>query len=199
MGLEGVPIDLDSADWPTQLKHNIELLWKDMQSRAGIGVSRVPFYADVDLRFRKVVGSQTSSPAYHKSTHQDGGADEMSVAGLSGLLADPQTPLLATALVRGGIKIGDVFTVDGSEFLVLAVDAAGGIEKVASAIAVKVRANYGIVVDANGVALKKQAAEADETTADASDLATAIALANALKGKMNSILAKLRSAEVIAT
>lgn len=27
----------------------------------------------------------------HKTTHQDGGADELSVAGLSGLLADPQT------------------------------------------------------------------------------------------------------------
>lgn len=29
----------------------------------------------------------------HKATHQDGGADEISVVGLSGLLADPQTPI----------------------------------------------------------------------------------------------------------
>ena len=33
----------------------------------------------------------------HASTHQDGGSDEMSVAGLSGLLADGQTPLAHAA------------------------------------------------------------------------------------------------------
>lgn len=31
-------------------------------------------------------------PGAHASTHENGGADEVSVAGLSGLLADPQTP-----------------------------------------------------------------------------------------------------------
>jgi hypothetical protein len=34
------------------------------------------------------------TPASHASTHENGGADEISVAGLSGLLADPQTPTL---------------------------------------------------------------------------------------------------------
>lgn len=33
------------------------------------------------------------APAVHATTHQNGGADEISVAGLSGLLADGQTPL----------------------------------------------------------------------------------------------------------
>jgi hypothetical protein len=33
------------------------------------------------------------NPKAHKTSHQDGGADEISVAGLSGLLADGQTPL----------------------------------------------------------------------------------------------------------
>ena len=33
------------------------------------------------------------TPLAHKTSHQDGGADEISVEGLSGLLADPQTPL----------------------------------------------------------------------------------------------------------
>lgn len=33
------------------------------------------------------------TPTSHASTHQDGGADEISVAGLSGLLATPQTPV----------------------------------------------------------------------------------------------------------
>ena len=38
------------------------------------------------------------------------------------------------------------------------------------------------------------AAVADEATANASDLATAIALANALKTKVNALLAALRAA-----
>jgi hypothetical protein len=33
------------------------------------------------------------TPLAHKTTHENGGSDEISVAGLSGLLADPQTPL----------------------------------------------------------------------------------------------------------
>ncbi len=36
------------------------------------------------------------TPTAHKLTHQDGGTDEISVAGLSGLLADAQTPLAHT-------------------------------------------------------------------------------------------------------
>lgn len=32
------------------------------------------------------------TPAAHKVSHQNGGADEIDVTGLSGLLADPQTP-----------------------------------------------------------------------------------------------------------
>lgn len=90
MSLEGVPIDLNSPDWQIQVKHNIELLWKDMQKRAGMGVSRVPFYADLDLRFKKVMGPATASPAHHATSHQNGGADEVSIAGLSGEAADPQ-------------------------------------------------------------------------------------------------------------
>ena len=34
----------------------------------------------------------TFPPEAHKTSHQDGGSDEVSVAGLSGTLADPQTP-----------------------------------------------------------------------------------------------------------
>ncbi len=33
------------------------------------------------------------TPAAHKASHQDGGSDEISVTGLSGLLADAQTPV----------------------------------------------------------------------------------------------------------
>ena len=35
----------------------------------------------------------SQTPLAHKASHQDGGADEISVTGLSGLLADAQTPL----------------------------------------------------------------------------------------------------------
>lgn len=37
------------------------------------------------------------APAAHATSHQDGGSDEISVAGLSGLLADSQTPLAHAA------------------------------------------------------------------------------------------------------
>jgi len=36
---------------------------------------------------------KSATPTAHKTTHQDGGSDEISVLGLSGLLADGQTPL----------------------------------------------------------------------------------------------------------
>jgi hypothetical protein len=36
---------------------------------------------------------KSATPTAHKTTHQDGGTDEISVAGLSGLLGDAQTPL----------------------------------------------------------------------------------------------------------
>jgi len=37
---------------------------------------------------------QAAAPAAHADTHQDGGTDEINVADLSGLLADPQTPIV---------------------------------------------------------------------------------------------------------
>lgn len=52
------------------------------------------------------------TPAAHAASHQNGGADELSVAGLSGLLADGQTPLAhKTAHQSGGsdaIKLDDL-------------------------------------------------------------------------------------------
>jgi len=49
------------------------------------------------------IGSGGGGPA-HATTHQNGGADEVSVAGLSGVLADPQPPIIgagATQAVAG--------------------------------------------------------------------------------------------------
>lgn len=41
----------------------------------------------------------------HGSTHENGGADELDVTGLSGILADPQVPRQATELLIGGGEI----------------------------------------------------------------------------------------------
>jgi hypothetical protein len=56
-----------------------------------------------------------------------------------------------------------------------------------------------IKIDGTQVLKKQQAAIADESTADASDLATAIALVNALKSKLNTVLAMQRTHGFIAT
>jgi hypothetical protein len=56
-----------------------------------------------------------------------------------------------------------------------------------------------VKIDGTQVVKEQQAAIADESTADASDLATAIALANALKSKLNAALAMLRAHGLIAT
>ena len=57
----------------------------------------------------------TALPA-HASTHQNGGSDEISVAGLSGLLADGQSPLAHQASHNNGgsdpLKLDDLATPD---------------------------------------------------------------------------------------
>lgn len=48
--------------------------------------------------------SDARTPTAHKTSHQDGGSDELSVTGLSGVLADPQPPIIgagATQAVAG--------------------------------------------------------------------------------------------------
>ena len=66
---------------------------------------------DADSVTRKMTVTQTVQavdPKAHKALHQDGGADEISVAALSGLLADAQTALAhAASHISGG---GDPFT-----------------------------------------------------------------------------------------
>lgn len=45
-----------------------------------------------------VVGVPVGAPGAHASTHQNGGVDEITIAGLSGVAADPQTPDLTAHL-----------------------------------------------------------------------------------------------------
>lgn len=54
------------------------------------------------------------APAAHASTHQDAGSDEISVAGLSGLLATAQTPAAHSHTAVGDVD-GDLATLDLDE------------------------------------------------------------------------------------
>lgn len=60
----------------------------------------------------QIANLPSATPASHASSHENGGGDEISVAGLSGLLADPQTPSShASTHEPGG---GDAMTVDAA-------------------------------------------------------------------------------------
>jgi hypothetical protein len=50
-------------------------------------------YAGTGAAWQMVGGAGGAPPGVHHATHENAGADEISVAGLSGLLADGQTPL----------------------------------------------------------------------------------------------------------
>lgn len=52
--------------------------------------------------------SDSRTPLAHKASHEDGGSDEISVLGLSGLLADPQTPILTGLGGRGLVLSGSI-------------------------------------------------------------------------------------------
>lgn len=69
--------------------------------------------------------SDARTPTAHASSHEDGGSDEISVLGLSGLLADPQTPLGHRAThISGG---GDAFlATDIIEAIVKRIQETGG-------------------------------------------------------------------------
>jgi hypothetical protein len=72
--------------------------------------------------------------AAHNTTHQDGGGDELSVTGLSGLLADPQTPKThATSHQSGG---GDVLNVTNLSGLLADPQTAGGLKTATTTVAI---------------------------------------------------------------
>lgn len=80
---------------------------------------------DVDLDAR--------TPAAHAASHQNGGSDEISVAGLSGLLADGQTPLAHKASHQSGgsdaIKLDDLAAPDDNTDLNASSSAHGLLRK----------------------------------------------------------------------
>lgn len=66
------------------------------------------YVTDADSR-----NSDARTPTAHKVSHQDAGGDELSVLGLSGLLADAQTPL-AHNQAESTITFTDIITGDVS-------------------------------------------------------------------------------------
>jgi hypothetical protein len=72
------------------------------------------------------------APAAHHTTHENGGMDEISVAGLSGILGDMQpVDVHATSHQKGeadAIEIANLGTAEADDTLVLAPDGAGGVE-----------------------------------------------------------------------
>lgn len=72
-----------------------------------------PYVTDSDPRL-----SDSRSPTAHASSHQNGGSDEISVAGLSGLLADAQNPRVKQTEVDFGAVMqvnSQTFTITDAE------------------------------------------------------------------------------------
>jgi len=77
-------------------------------NEAALGNDKVLVYKVAGDEF---VYEAKGTPDVHKTSHENGGGDEISVAGLSGLLGDSQTPLAhKTSHENGG---GDEISVDG--------------------------------------------------------------------------------------
>ena len=66
------------------------------------GLSYLANGLTVTQEMAEEVSSCGGAPEAHASTHEDGGADEINVAGLSGLLADGQTPLTHASTHQNG-------------------------------------------------------------------------------------------------
>jgi len=79
----------------------------------------------------KVTTASTGVPA-HSPTHEAGGADEIDVTGLAGLLADPQTPLAHTSTHQDGgsdeLPAETLPTAETDTSLFLRPDGSGGVE-----------------------------------------------------------------------
>lgn len=80
-----------SADLTELLNVRLEELINAVkdQGKHATSIEREKFYQEIYATIRSVTNA---TPADHASTHENGGADEISVAGLSGKLADAQDP-----------------------------------------------------------------------------------------------------------
>lgn len=92
-------------------------------------------------------GSSSGTPDPHASSHENGGADEINVEGLSGLLADSQTPLSHTHTAS------DVDSEAATDGYVLTADGVGGAawEEIVAGIGGTVGTVDGTISRADGV------------------------------------------------
>jgi len=163
-----------------QLQTHLDLIWQAIEDQKGVGGKTVRILGPIDMRGLPIQNTTPSMPARHVDRHQNGGTDEITVTGLSGLLGDNQTPFLMAAGQRGGAKLGDVFVL-ASEILTLSLHAGMGLQKMHD----------------TELALKQQTPVAPVASADATDDTTAYALVNEIKTKFNELLIKLKLAEIM--
>lgn len=101
-----------------------------------------------------IVGGAAGGGGSHAATHEDGGADEISVADLSGLLADPQTPLAhATSHEFGGsddIKLDDLAAPDDNTDLNASLTAHGLLRKLPGGTTTFLRADGSFAAPGGG-------------------------------------------------
>lgn len=173
-------ININSPDFAQQLQHHLDLIWKAIEDQKGIGGKPVRFLGPLDLTGIPLLNASPSVPTNHDGSHQLGGSDEIDVGGLSGLLADAQTPHLMTAILRGGAMLGDVFTLS-SEVLTLSLKSGWGLQKLSSELA-----------------LLKQDAIGSVSSDDATDLPSALVLANEMKVRLNEVITYLKAAEILS-
>ena len=66
----------------------------------------------------------------------------------------------------GGANIGDVFTIEADDILTISLGNAGGLEKSASSIVVKIKSTGGLQTNADGISIKTKATGGLITTVD---------------------------------
>jgi len=97
------------------------------------GTSGVPGAANKYVTDGDARNSNARTPTAHAASHQNAGGDEISVAGLSGLLADGQTPLAhASSHQAGGgdiVKLDDLGTPDDNTDLDASITVHGLLRK----------------------------------------------------------------------
>ena len=163
-----------------QLQSHLDLIWNELEAQKGVGGKTIRLLGPLDMKGLPIQNTTPSVPTKHSGAHQNGGNDELTLTGLSGLLGDDQTPLLMAAGQRGGAKLGDVFALV-SEVLTLSLHETMGIQK----------------VDGVYLGLKQQTPVPAAVSPDASDIGTVITLANELKALFNELLVKLKAAEIM--
>lgn len=113
----------EAATGTTKPMEMSEVVAEKIRESSGPTVLEIGAVADGEMLQRSgatIVGATSAPPAAHAASHENGGADEISVAGLSGVLADPQVADTIvetsgpTTLDIGAVADGELLKRDGS-------------------------------------------------------------------------------------